>query len=254
MTIAGSDPSGGAGIQADLKTFTLLGCYGQAVPTCLTVQNSCKVYRSEAIDAELVYDQIAAAMSDHQPRAVKVGIVPNADVAEAIVEALCEHRPEFVVYDPVLVSSSGLRLVDEEAVSYIRRKLIPLATLFTPNLPEARFLLPESCFQGERFAHELAEQLRTNVLLKGGHMEGRPVDILCRNGNIKTYGQEERIETNNTHGTGCVLSSAIAANLAKGLPLEEAVGQAKAFLTHALAKGAEYFCGRMHGGMYLLPD
>lgn len=254
MTIAGSDPSGGAGIQADLKTFTLLGCYGQAVPTCLTVQNSCKVYRSEAVDAELVYDQIVAAMSDLPPRAVKIGIVPNVAVAEAIVNALSERRPEFVVYDPVFVSSSGLRLVDEEALVCIRRKLIPLATLFTPNQLEAECLLPYGGQQRERFASELAGELHTNVLLKGGHLEGKPVDILCCEGKTTAYEQAERIETNNTHGTGCVLSSAIAAHLAKGYPMTEAVGQAKAFLTQALERGAEYYCGKKHGAMYLLPD
>ncbi len=254
MTIAGSDPSGGAGIQADLKTFTLLGCYGQAVTTCLTVQNSCRVYRSEPVDAGLVYDQIAVAMSDNPPRAVKIGIVPNTDIAEAIVEALVEHHPEFVVYDPVLVSSSGLQLVDEESLGYIKHKLMPLATLVTPNKPEAECLAEGSWNSPEELATCLAEEVGTSVLLKGGHLDGRPVDTLCHNGELTVYDNEERVLTNNTHGTGCVLSSAIAANLAREIPMEEAVGQAKAFLTRALTRGADYFCGKKHGGMYLLPD
>lgn len=252
LSIAGSDPSGGAGLQADLKTFTLLGAYGQAVPTALTVQNSQGVQRSVPVEPALVRDQLEAVLGDLPPQAVKIGMLPTAEVAEAVAGALERHRPPFVVMDPVMVSSSGYPLVADECVEVMRQRLMPLCSLLTPNLPEVRLLLRSEAVDQSAMARRLSEQMRgTAVLVKGGHLEGQPVDVLY-DGELYIY-KECRVDTPNTHGTGCVLSSAIAAHVARGASLPEAVGQAKAFLTRALRMGADYFAGKGAGAMYLLP-
>lgn len=237
-------------MQADLKTMTLLGCYGQAVPTALTVQNSMGVKRSVAVDAQLVYEQIAACMDDMPPRSVKIGIVPNAAVARAISRALREYKPPFVVLDPVLVSSSGLPLVDEEGINTVLDELMPLATLVTPNLPEARLLA--NCEDGtpEVLAKMLYERLRCMVLVKGGHRSGSPIDVLY-DGKDFAFFSAPRIATANSHGTGCVLSSGIASIVAQGYVLKVAIGKAKAFLTNALAEGKDYEAGHGKGSMFL---
>lgn len=305
MTVAGHDPSGGAGIGADLKVFTLLGCYGQSVPTALTVQNSRGVRRNEAVSAALVYDQMDAAMGDLRPDAVKIGIVPTPAVGEAIARALRKHAPGVVVFDPVMISSSGLRLAGEESVRFFRDELMPLCTLITPNLPEARCLLAEErclptedcslpeetqCLSAENrclpaegrsltaeerrqpaearrlsaecdgaeapevIAERLSKQLGgTAVLVKGGHRTDGPTDVLFADGHSYIY-KGRQIDSRNTHGTGCVLSSAIAAFAAQGAPLPEAVRRAKRFLTQRLETGAAYFAGEGKGGMYLLPE
>ena len=243
LSIAGSDPSGGAGLQADLKTFTLLGTYGQAVPTALTVQNSGGVRRSEPVAAGLVRDQLEA---------VKIGMLPTAGVALAVADVLERCAPPFVVIDPVMISSSGYPLLDSGCVEVLRRRLMPLCTLLTPNLPEVQALLGTDSTDQSLLARRLSEEMGgAAVLVKGGHSEGQPVDVLF-DGELYIY-KECRVESANTHGTGCVLSSAIAAYVAKGASLPEAVGQAKAFLTRALRRGAEYFAGKGAGAMYLLP-
>lgn len=254
MSLAGSDPSGGAGIQADLKTFTLLGCYGQAIPTALTVQNTVGVQKSEAISARLVYDQAAAVMTDCMPQSLKIGMVSNTPVAEAIVELVRKFNPAYIIYDPVMVSTSGTRLMAEDTVAYVFKNLMPLCTLVTPNLPEARLLSGLADESPEVLAHRMYGDLGgVSVLVKGGHREGNPTDVLYDEKGLQWF-EGARIDSPNTHGTGCVLSSAIAAYLAQGSNLPFSIQSAKNFLTHALQKGSEYVMGKGHGPLYLLPE
>lgn len=258
LTIAGSDPSGGAGVQADLKVFTCLGCYGQAIPTALTVQNTLGVSRSVSVDADLIHDQLCAVLDDCPPDVIKIGILPDAAVVRSIVRALCRGPICPVVYDPVMVSSSGLRLMDDEAIEAVRTELAPHCMLITPNLFEARVWLNERSSDcgidsPAALAYALSEQTGGAVLVKGGHLEGDPVDTLYCNEEIHTY-RAERVITCNTHGTGCALSSAIASYYAHGKDLISAVGDAKNFIVHALRKGACYEYGKGHGPLYLLPD
>lgn len=256
MTLAGSDPSGGAGLQADLKTFTLLGCYGQAVPTALTVQNTVGVVRSVPLDGELIYDQAATVMTDWLPDAVKIGILPHAAAVRAVARLLREFGPRFVVLDPVLVSSSGHRLIDDEGIEAMQDELMPLCSLLTPNLPEATLLTGATPGTA---ATKLGNALRrryphTAILVKGGHAEGEPLDTLFATDDSLTALHGQRIATRNTHGTGCVLSSAIAAFTSRGLSLGEAVARAKQFIAEALTRGATYEAGHGHGPMFLVAD
>lgn len=251
MTVAGSDPSGGAGLQADLKTMTLLGCYGQAVPTALTVQNSLGVKRCVAVAPQLVCEQMAACMEDMPPHSVKIGIVPDAAVARAVSRILREYKPPFVVADPVLVSSSGHRLVDEEGARALQDELLPLSSLVTPNLHEARFLAQCESERPDVLAGKLYERLHCAVLVKGGHREGNPTDVLYDGDRITSF-PAKRIATRNSHGTGCVLSSAIASFVAHGHALPEAIRKAKFFLTQALEEGSGYEAGNGAGAMFLV--
>lgn len=253
MTVAGSDPSGGAGIQADLKTMTLLGCYGQAVPTALTVQNSLGVRRCVAVSPQLVYEQMSACMDDMPPRSVKIGIVPNATVARAVSRILRERKPPFVVADPVLVSSSGLHLVDGEGVRALLDELLPLSSLVTPNLQEAQLLAGCDSGKPDLLARTLYGKLRCAVLVKGGHLTGDPTDVLYDGDKIITF-PAERVDTRNSHGTGCVLSSAIASFMAQDNTLTEAIRKAKCFLTHALRRGSHYEAGHGAGAMFLVSE
>ncbi len=248
MTIAGSDPSGGAGIQADLKTFSALGCYGQAAVTALTVQNTKGVSRSENVYAQLVAEQIDAVWADWLPDAVKIGITGTADIVMAISSLLNTYSPKFVVLDPVMISSSGHRLMDANAEIALLTKLMPQCSLVTPNIPEAKALLdlPSSdTATPSALAVRLSAILDgTPVLVKGGHAEGAPTDFLhCGEGDFAYT--SPRIVSPNTHGTGCTLSSAIAAFAARGLSLPQAVASAKNFLTQALNHGADIQAG--HG-------
>ncbi len=250
MTIAGSDPSGGAGIQADLKTFAALGCYGQAAVTALTVQNTQGVSKSVNADATLVYEQVDAVWSDWLPDAVKIGITGTADIVSAIASLIDKHRPPFVVLDPVMISSSGHRLMDVCAEETLLTELMPRCSLVTPNLPEAQSLLglPSSddtppCV----LAKQLSEKLGgTSVLVKGGHAKGAPIDFLHHKGHDYDF-PSQRIDSRNTHGTGCTLSSAIAAYVARGLSLQQSVASAKHFLTQALLHGADFQAGQGTG-------
>lgn len=247
LSVAGSDPYGGAGIQADLKTFAALGCYGAAAITALTVQNSRGVKRSVPVDAALVYDQAAAVMEDIHPQALKIGMTVNTEIIHALCHLIDDFHPPFVVLDPVMVSSSGRQLLDETAIAILSAELLPRCTLVTPNLPELEIL------GGEGEAKESARRLITstgcpNVLVKGGHRNGSPTDLLVDEKNVQTY-EGERITTRNTHGTGCTMSSAIAAHVARGYTLEESVGQAKIYVTNALRSGAEVAVGNGNGAM-----
>lgn len=250
MSIAGSDPSGGAGIQADLKTFAALGCYGQAAITALTVQNTKGVSRNVNLDAQLVAEQIEAVWTDWLPDAVKIGITGTAEVAVAIANLIATYSPKFVVLDPVMISSSGHRLMGADAANALLTTLMPLCSLVTPNIPEAKALLDLSSADTTApsvLATQLSDHLGgTPVLVKGGHAEGAPTDFLhCAEGNF-TY-TSPRISSPNTHGTGCTLSSAIAAYAARGLSLPQAVASAKHYLSQALSHGADIHAGEGTG-------
>ncbi len=265
LSAAGSDPSGGAGIQADLKTFAALGCYGQAAVTALTVQNTVGVRRSVPVEPALVAEQMEAVMEDRLPDAVKIGITGTAAMARAVADVLRRWRPPFVVLDPVLRSSSGLPLCEDTAVEAVMSELAPLCTLLTPNLPELRVLsrldgVPENVARApengetdeetEERIREMAEALRSAcgaaVLAKGGHREGAAADLLLCDDGWHAY-SAPRVLTVNTHGTGCTLSSAVAAYAARGLSLPEAVGEAKRYLTRAMEAGRGVTAGKGHG-------
>lgn len=249
LTIAGSDSSGGAGIQADLKTFTALGVYGASVLTALTAQNTRGVDDVLPIPPAFVRAQIDSVLSDLDVKAAKTGMLANADVILAVAEILEGNAEIPLVCDPVMVATSGDVLLEPDAIGALRERLIPRASLLTPNIPEAARLLgcPEATDLDEMARQ--AEVLRAfgcaAVLLKGGHGSGKTAtDILAHAGGIVPL-EAPRIETPNTHGTGCTLSAAIAALLAAGEPLEQAVRRAKAFVWSALEAGAH--CQIGHG-------
>lgn len=243
LSIAGSDPSGGAGIQADLKTFSALGAYGCAVLTALTAQNTHGVTGVFAVPAEFVAEQLDTLARDVHVDSVKIGMVADAAVARAVAAYLVAHRPPVVVLDPVMVATSGDRLLEPEAVAFVRDVLVPLADLVTPNLAEAAVLLDREVATTLDQARDQARDLQARtgrwVLVKGGHLDaggGRAVDVLAAPDGSQLEIAAEWVATTNTHGTGCTLSSAIAALAARrpDAELPEAVRQAKAYLTRAL--------------------
>lgn len=254
LTIAGSDSSGGAGIQADLKTFAALGVYGASVITALTAQNTTGVSGIHQTPADFVTAQIDAVFADLDVKAVKIGMVAQRATIAAIAAGLARWSPEHVVLDPVMVATSGDHLLASDAVVSLRSELIPRASLITPNLPEAAALLEEAvatseteiASQGERL---LALRCRA-VLIKGGHGQGsESIDYLFHGGRTIAL-TAPRIATKNTHGTGCSLSSAIAAGLAKGEDLETAVRTAKAWISAAIAAADRLDVGRGHGPVH----
>ncbi|SFK66812.1 bifunctional hydroxymethylpyrimidine kinase/phosphomethylpyrimidine kinase [Methylocapsa palsarum] len=251
LSIAGSDPSGGAGIQADLKTFAALRCHGMAVITALTAQNTLGVKAIHLPPPEFVSAQIDAIFADIEVAAVKTGMLASAAIVAAVADRLAVHRPRFIVVDPVLVASSGDLLTTPDVGQAIVRHLFPLATIITPNQSEAALLtgLPFACDHAQKRA--TAEALlglgAKAALVKGGHDDGASADDLLFDGLDENIYSAPRIATRNNHGTGCTLSSAIAASLAQGLALPEAVGAAKAFLTAALAAADELNVGHGHG-------
>lgn len=235
MTIAGSDPSGGAGLQADLKTFHQHGVYGQAVITLLTVQNTRTVQRVETIDAALVEEQIAAVLADLPPHAAKTGALGNAAVVRAVARAAARF-PFPLVVDPVMISKHGAPLMDEEARGELALSLLPRAALVTPNLHEAAALSGiqvAGLSDMREAATRIAASTGASVLVKGGHLGGHAVDLLLHRGEFQEF-VSERIQTVHTHGTGCTYSAAITARLALGSPLPEAVRLAKAFIHEAI--------------------
>ena len=235
LTIAGSDPSGGAGIQADLKTFHQFGVYGEAVITLLTVQNTMRVDRVECLPAELVLAQLDAVLEDIPPQAAKTGALGNAGIVRAVARAAASF-PFPLVVDPVMVSKHGAPLVSEDAREAIRAELLPRAALLTPNFAEAEALsgVPVRDLQGmKRAAGRLLEMGARAVLVKGGHATGGATDLLVTAGDCLEL-PAVRIDTRHTHGTGCTYSAAIAAGLARGTPLNEAVARAKNFISKAI--------------------
>jgi hydroxymethylpyrimidine/phosphomethylpyrimidine kinase len=235
LTIAGSDPSGGAGIQADLKTFHQFGVYGEAVITLLTVQNTRTVSRVECVAPDLVVQQIEAVLEDIPPQAAKLGALGNAGVVEAVA-FLARHFTFPLVVDPVMISKHGAPLMTEEAKHAVIEHLLPVAYLLTPNLPEAAALTGQpvtNLADMKRAAERLRLLGARHVLIKGGHLPGEAVDILLGEGQFHEF-RSERINTAHTHGTGCTYSAAITAGLAKGESIAEAAGKAKDFITRAI--------------------
>lgn len=254
LTIAGSDSSGGAGIQADLKTFAALGVYGASVITALTAQNTQGVTGIHHVPAHFVTAQIDAVFADLGVGAVKIGMVAQAAAVDAITAGLLRWTPAHVVLDPVMIATSGARLLKSDAVEALRSKLVPRAQLMTPNLLEAAMLLDEPVAEGEadivRQGQRLLELGCAAVLIKGGHMHGpESIDYLVTRQGTLTLAAP-RAATKNTHGTGCSLSSAIAAGLAKGDVMETAVGQAKDYITAAIAAADRLDIGLGHGPVH----
>lgn len=254
LTIAGSDSSGGAGIQADLKSFAALGVYGASVITALTAQNTGGVTGIHQVPADFVTAQIEAVFSDLAIGAVKTGMVADLELIGAIAAGLAKWRPAHVVVDPVMVATSGDRLLRADAVEALRTKLIPLASLITPNLPEAAALLDVSVATSESAVADQGKRLLAlgprGVLIKGGHGQGNEsVDYLIT-GTGTTALPAPRVATKNTHGTGCSLSSAIAAGLAKGEDMESAVRSAKAWISAAIAAADRFTVGHGHGPIH----
>ena len=255
LTIAGSDSGGGAGIQADLKTFSALGCYGMSVITALTAQNTTGVTGIHAVPPSFVAQQMAAVMDDIGVDAVKIGMLFSAELIESVAESLKHYSVNTIVLDPVMVAQSGDKLLQDEAIEALKEALIPLATIITPNLPEAEVLLDRN-IDGEediqKAASALAELGSKSVLIKGGHLEtSESSDVLYINdGERFVVLPDERVQTPNIHGTGCTLSSAIAAHLAKGLDIESAVRNAKKYIAKAIRAGAGYRIGQGSGPVH----
>jgi hydroxymethylpyrimidine/phosphomethylpyrimidine kinase len=271
LTIAGSDSSGGAGIQADLKTFAAYEVYGASVITSVTAQNTRGVGAIHDIPADIVAAQIDAVFSDLDVGAVKIGMLSQAATIAAVAAGLARHRAKMVVLDPVMVASTGARLIAADALAALREWLIPRALLLTPNLPEAAALLDAAVATSEAEMQAQAERLLAlgprAVLIKGGHGDGAESVVLlveapdipdavecrgeaCLAPTCVTRFAAPRISTRNTHGTGCTLSSAVAAGLAKGAPLAEAVRAAKAYVTAAIVAADTLAVGHGHGPVH----
>ncbi|MDN5806522.1 MAG: bifunctional hydroxymethylpyrimidine kinase/phosphomethylpyrimidine kinase [Brevibacterium sp.] len=254
LSIAGTDPTGGAGIHADLKAFSAMGAYGMAAITAVVAQNTRGVRSFVPLDPSFVGEQIDAVFNDVRVEAVKIGMVANAAIAEVIAERLHHHEAETVVLDPVMVAKSGHRLLDDDAVAAIRDTLVPLATVITPNLPEAAVLLDTEDVTNLRQMEDQATQLRGLscqwALLKGGHLtsETVSVDYLAGPDGISTY-SSPRVWTLNDHGTGCTLSSAITA-LLPGHSVPESVDPAKTYLQDALVASDRLNVGQGHGPLH----
>ncbi|HIZ80181.1 MAG TPA: bifunctional hydroxymethylpyrimidine kinase/phosphomethylpyrimidine kinase [Candidatus Lachnoclostridium stercorigallinarum] len=241
LTIAGSDCSGGAGIQADLKTMLANGVYGMSAVTALTAQNTTGVYGIMEADPDFLAAQLDCIFTDIRPDAVKTGMVSSSELIRVIGSKLKEYGAQHIVTDPVMVSTSGSRLLKEDAVEALKTVLLPMAQVITPNIPEAEVLAEmkiQSAGDMERAAEKICREYGCAVLCKGGHSLNDANDLLY-DGKEYTWFQGRRISTSNTHGTGCTLSSAIASNLAKGMNLKEAVRRAKNYISGALAAGLD---------------
>lgn len=241
LTIAGSDTCGGAGIQADLKTFSAHGTYGMSVITAVTVQNTQGVFGCQDITPDIIKGQIDAIYTDIDVSAVKVGMVSKIETIHAIADKLEQYQAKNVVVDPVMISKSGFDLMDPDAKETLIKRLLPLAFVVTPNLPEAEVMTGmqiENLEQMEQAARLIYKMGAKNVLIKGGHLEHDATDLLFDGETVITL-KSERIPTKNTHGTGCTLSSAIAANLARGKSVEEAVRISKDYITVAIEHALE---------------
>lgn len=254
LSIAGSDPSGGAGIQADLKTFAALGGYGMAVITALTAQNTRGVSAVHVPPATFLAQQIDAIFADITVAAVKIGMLATGEIAGTVADRLAAHGAKPIVLDPVLVATSGDSLGDPDVVGALRRHLMPLARIITPNLPEAARLAERPVPSDVEGMKELARRLvgagAAAVLVKGGHLDSGPArDVLLDGADLHIF-EQRRVATRNTHGTGCTLSSAIAAYLAAGKNLPDAVEAAKLYLTHALEQSFALRVGGGHGPVH----
>jgi len=255
LSIAGSDSSGGAGIQADLKTFAAHQVYGASVIVALTAQNTTAVTAIHPVPADFVAAQIDAVFDDLAVEAVKIGMLATAELIETVADGLERHNAKNIVLDPVMIAASGGRLLQEDAIEALKRRLLPLCTIVTPNLPEAAALLGTAMAETEDAAAEQAQALLAlgpaNVLVKGGHGTGDDsVDILIGRDGRRERLVAPRIATQNTHGTGCTLSSAIASGLAHGIALNEAVALAKRYISAAIAASDAVKVGHGHGPVH----
>lgn len=249
LSIAGSDSSGGAGIQADIKTITMNGAYAMTAVTALTAQNTTGVTDIMNVTPDFLAEELDAVFTDIRPDAVKIGMVSEAELIRVIARKLKEYQASHIVLDPVMVATSGAKLISDDAVSSLTEYLLPLAELITPNIPEAEQLSGRAITSEEDMisaAREISSRYGCCTLLKGGHSLNDANDLLCRDGEILWF-RGKRIHNPNTHGTGCTLSSAIAANLAKGFPLDDSVGRAKEYISGAL--GAMLDLGKGSGPM-----
>jgi hydroxymethylpyrimidine/phosphomethylpyrimidine kinase len=255
LTIAGSDSGGGAGIQADLKTFSAIGCYGMSVITALTAQNTRGVTGIHAVPPSFAGQQIDAVLSDIGADAVKIGMLYSAELIAVVAGALKKHGARNIVLDPVMVAQSGDKLLQDDAIEAIKSHLMPLADVVTPNIPEASVLCGrrlEKWSDIESAAKMLAQCGSSSILIKGGHgNENKSTDLLfLARENRFVRLTADRVETENNHGTGCTLSSAIASYMAKGKDIEDAVQKAKTFMNRAIAAGAAYKLGHGHGPVH----
>lgn len=245
LTIAGSDCSGGAGIQADIKAITAHKMYAMSVITALTAQNTTGVYGVQDTTREFVGNQIKCVAEDIFPDAVKIGMVSSKDIIEEIVDDLKMYKMKNIVVDPVMISTSGSRLLSEDAMEALITKLLPMADVITPNIPEAECLCGFEILNKEdmiRAARKISESYNGKILIKGGHLADTADDLLFENENIIWY-EIERVNNPNTHGTGCTLSSAIACNLADGYDVKESIKRAKEYITGALKADLNLGCG-----------
>lgn len=249
LTIAGSDASGGAGIQADIKTITAHKMYAMSAITALTAQNTTGVYGIMEATPDFVANQLDCIFTDIVPDAVKIGMVSNREIIQIIVQKLKQYHAQNIVVDPVMVSTSGSKLLSDDAISTLVNELLPIGTVITPNIPEAEVLCGFSIHNEEDMiaaGKTIAHNLENAVMVKGGHLVSDAVDLLYENGEIHWF-RSERIDNPNTHGTGCTLSSAIACNLANGYSLSDSICRAKRYLTGAL--GAQLNLGKGQGPM-----
>lgn len=251
LTIAGSDCSGGAGIQADLKTFSALGVYGASAITSIVAENTQGVQAIESVSLEMLKQQIISVFDDIQVDAIKIGMLHSTGLVEIVAECIDRFKPKWVVSDPVMIATSGDMLIEKDTVDSLKKLLFQRATIITPNLDEASFLSGISINSIEdmkRAGEILLQQGCQNVLMKGGHLKGEIItDILMQKNGDFIEMKAPYIDTKNTHGTGCTLSSAIAAHLALGFNLPEAVKYAKEYITNALDNGKNILLGKGHG-------
>jgi hydroxymethylpyrimidine kinase/phosphomethylpyrimidine kinase len=254
LTIAGSDSGGGAGIQADLKTFSALGAFGMSAIAALTAQNTLAVTAIHPVPPDFLQKQLEAVLEDIGVDAVKIGMLATPELIGVVAETLTRYNVSNVVVDPVMVAKSGDKLLQDNAIEALRTQLLPIATVITPNLPEASVLLgrkihlEQEMLQAAKDLHALGTK---NVLLKGGHLGGnKSSDLLLTEQGKSLWFEAERTETKNTHGTGCTYSSAIATFLGKGYTLENAIASAKQYISDAIRFGACYELGHGHGPVH----
>lgn len=255
LTIAGSDPSGGAGIQADLKTMSACGCFGMSAITAVVDENTTGVYGVHPIPVSFVKGQIKSVLDDIGADAVKIGMLHSTELIRAVKETLMEYAVRNIVLDPVMVATSGDKLLLDEAIETLKNELVPMARVITPNIPEAEILLGRKISQQDNLpliALQLSCNSQVSVLLKAGHFTGEELTDVFYNAETGKILElpSKRVHTQNTHGTGCTLSSAVASFLALGLPLSDAVKKAKEYIGQAIAEGAKYEIGKGHGPVH----
>ncbi len=255
LTIAGSDSGGGAGIQADIKTISACGCYAMSAITAITVQNTMGVSDVHPVPSTIIEGQINAVLSDIGADAIKIGMLHSSEVIMSVTKTLRLYNVKNIVLDPVMVSTSGHKLIQDEAIETLIKELLYMARVITPNIPEAEILLGKkinNLHELPSLAKELSSNRKISVLLKAGHLSEKELTDIFYNAETDQLLEltSERIETRNTHGTGCTLSSAIAAYLAHGLSLNEAVQQAKEYINKAITEGISYKIGKGHGPVH----